>query len=137
MKCPKELEKKLRQLVDLKKHFEYNIEEEITKKVQTDNTDDEFEIIYVKKWMKTHNTVMFRLNNKILHTCFNDHTEVILNSKLREVTYINKRGVKKTHPISEVDKSNNREIAKRIKYIKEILTQIRIGTVDKIHMLAN
>jgi polo-like kinase 1 len=48
--------------------------------------------IYVKKWMRTKHAIMFRLSNKIVQVNFQDHTEILLNSESRLVTYVNKKG---------------------------------------------
>ncbi len=49
-------------------------------------------IVYVKKWMRTKHAIMFRLSNKIVQVSFQDHTEILLNSESRLVTYVNKKG---------------------------------------------
>jgi polo-like kinase 1 len=48
-------------------------------------------IVYVKKWMRTKHAIMFRLSNKIVQVSFQDHTEILLNSESRLVTYVNKK----------------------------------------------
>jgi polo-like kinase 1 len=48
--------------------------------------------VYVKKWMRTKHAIMFRLSNKIVQVNFQDHTEILLNSENRLVTYVNKKG---------------------------------------------
>ena len=48
--------------------------------------------VYVKKWMRTKHAIMFRLSNKIVQVNFQDHTEILLNSESRLVTYVNKKG---------------------------------------------
>ena len=50
------------------------------------------EIVYVKKWMRTKYAVMFWLSNKIVQVNFQDHTEIILSSETKMVTYVNKKG---------------------------------------------
>lgn len=49
-------------------------------------------VVYVKKWMRTKHAIMFRLSNKIVQVSFQDHTEILLNSESRLVTYVNKKG---------------------------------------------
>lgn len=80
--------------------------------------------MYVKKWMRTKHAIMFRLSNKIVQVNFQDHTEIILNSDTREVTYINKKAEKLTYPLSAALESNNAEMSKRLRYTKDILTHI-------------
>ena len=43
---------------------------------------------------------MFRLSNKIVQVNFQDHTEILLNSESRLVTYVNKKGVRSMMPLS-------------------------------------
>jgi len=80
--------------------------------------------IYVKKWMKTKHAVMFRLSNKVVQVNFTDKTELILSSEKKLVTYVNKKGERSQHPLSTAMESSNPEMAKRLKYTKEILTQM-------------
>jgi len=80
--------------------------------------------VYVKKWMRTKHAIMFRLSNKIVQVCFQDHTEIILSSESRVVTYVNKRGERLTYPLSNALESNNNEMTKRLKYTKDILTHM-------------
>lgn len=80
--------------------------------------------IYVKKWMRTKHAIMFRLSNKIVQVNFQDHTEILLNSESRLVTYVNKRGERSTLPLSQALESNNAEMTKRLKYTKDILTHM-------------
>jgi polo-like kinase 1 len=83
-----------------------------------------FNFIYVKKWMRTKHAIMFRLSNKIVQVCFQDHTEIILSSESRVVTYVNKKAERLTYPLSNALESNNSEMTKRLKYTKDILTHM-------------
>ena len=80
--------------------------------------------VYVKKWMRTKHAIMFRLSNKIVQVCFQDHTEIILSSESRVVTYVNKKQERLTYPLSNALESNNSEMTKRLKYTKDILTHM-------------
>ena len=80
--------------------------------------------IYVKKWMRTKHAIMFRLSNKIVQVCFQDHTEIILSSESRVVTYVNKKSERSTYPLASALESNNYEMTKRLKYTKDILTHM-------------
>lgn len=85
------------------------------------------DIVYVKKWVRTKHAVMFRLSNKIVQVNFQDHTEIILSSETRMVTYVNKKGERKSYHLSQAVDNGNLEMSKRLKYTKDILT----------HMLTN
>ncbi len=80
--------------------------------------------IYVKKWLKTKHAIMFRLSNKIVQVNFQDATEIILSSESKVVTYVNKKGERQSYPLSSALDSTNAEMAKRLKYTKEILTRM-------------
>ena len=67
---------------------------------------------------------MFRLSNKIVQVNFQDHTEILLNSENRYVTYVNKKGERQTMPLNQALDSNNAEMTKRLKYTKDILTHM-------------
>ena len=67
---------------------------------------------------------MFRLSNKIVQVNFQDHTEILLNSESRLVTYVNKKGERSTLPLNHALESNNAEMTKRLKYPKDILTHM-------------
>ena len=80
--------------------------------------------VYVKKWMRTKHAIMFRLSNKIVQVSFQDHTEILLNSESRLVTYVNKKGERSTMQLNAALESNNAEMTKRLKYTKDILTHM-------------
>lgn len=55
---------------------------------------------------------------------FKDHTEILLNSESRFVTYVNKKGERSIMPLSQALDSNDAEMTKRLKYTKDILTSM-------------
>ncbi len=71
---------------------------------------------------------MFRLSNKIVQVNFTDKTEIILSSQQKLVTYVNLKGEKSEYPLATALESKNAEMAKRLKYTKEILTHMLQGT---------
>lgn len=81
-------------------------------------------MVYLKKWMKTKHASLLRISNKVVQVAFLDNTEIILASESKQVTYVNKRGERITSPISSAIESDNPELAKRLKYTKEILTMM-------------
>lgn len=74
--------------------------------------------------MRTKHAIMFRLSNKIVQVNFQDHTEILLNSENRLVTYVNKKSERVTLPLNQALESNNAEMTKRLKYTKDILTHM-------------
>jgi polo-like kinase 1 len=127
---PKELQKKVTLLHHFRSYLEGEQNKEVLNDEELNKNDDENKLnnfVYVKKWMRTKHAIMFRLSNKIVQVCFQDHTEIILSSESRVVTYVNKKGERSTYPLSSALDSNNMEMTKRLKYTKDILT----------HMLTN
>ena len=55
---------------------------------------------------------------------FQDHTEILLKSESRLVTYVNKKGERSTLPLNLALESQNAEMTKRLKYTKDILTHM-------------
>jgi polo-like kinase 1 len=84
----------------------------------------EKKMIYLKKWMKTKHASLLRLSNKIVQVAFNDKTEIILSSENKIVTYVNKKGERLEFPIGNALDSSNTEMARRLRYTKEILTHM-------------
>lgn len=82
------------------------------------------DVVYVKKWMRTRHAIMFRLSNKVVQVNFQDHTEIMLSSETKVVTYVNKRGERSTYPLNSAMESANVEMVKRLKYTKDILTHM-------------
>ena len=137
---PKELQKKVTLLQHFKNYLdgENNItstndkkdgneesnKDENTKKEENEKELGEKPYTYVKKWMRTRHAIMFRLSNKIVQVCFQDHTEIILSSESRIVTYVNKKGERSTYPLSTALENSNFEMTKRLKYTKDILTHM-------------
>lgn len=126
-KYPKDFHKKVTLLLHFRSYLEG-----ITAPV-TYYSDDAEEVpvnardppmIYLKKWMKTRHASLLRLSNKIVQVAFSDKTEIILSSESRLVTYVNKKGERTKYPISSALDSDNSEMAKRLKYTKEILTHM-------------
>ena len=88
------------------------------------------DVVYVKKWMRTRHAIMFRLSNKVVQVNFQDHTEIMLSSETKLVTYVNKRGERQTYPLSNAMESSNLEMVKRLKYTKDILTHMLNANVN-------
>jgi len=82
------------------------------------------DVVYVKKWMRTRHAIMFRLSNKVVQVNFQDHTEIMLSSETKMVTYVNKKSERSTYPLSSAMESSNIEMVKRLKYTKDILTHM-------------
>jgi polo-like kinase 1 len=127
---PESLSKK----VTLLKHFRnYLIEQE--KKSDDDgsvldsvnNVASTAPMTYVKKWVRTKHAILFRLSNQTVQIVFYDQTEVLLTPDQRFVTYVDKRRNRSTYYLNDELVGTNPEMAKRLKYAKEILSQLMHG----------
>ena len=136
-KYPDDLEKKVKLLRYFKSYLdgEQNMQKtDIPENKQVEDPNDDKSkknFAYVKKWMRTKHAIMFRLSNKIVQVCFQDHTEIILSSESRVVTYCNKKGDRSSYPLSSALESNNYEMTKRLKYTKDILTHMLTGSTQQ------
>mmetsp|Transcript_35402 Transcript_35402/g.105208 ORF Transcript_35402/g.105208 Transcript_35402/m.105208 type:complete len:985 (-) Transcript_35402:188-3142(-) len=79
---------------------------------------------FVKKWTRNKHAIMFQLSNKIVQVVFFDRTEAVLSSKAHAVTYVDKRGQVMTYPLSNVLEVPSPELAKRLRYTKDILVNM-------------
>ena len=113
---PKEMQKK----VTLLQHFRKHLMIEKCGEVE----EREKEMIYVKKWMVTDHAIIFRMSNKVVQVCFLDKSELILCSESKIVTYVDRAGISSVYPLSTAMETQNREMAKRLRYTKEILTSM-------------
>jgi len=79
---------------------------------------------YVKKWTRNKHAIMFQLSNKTAQIVFFDKTEAVLSSKSHMVTYFDKKGQVCSYPLSNVLDVPNPELAKRLRYTKDILVNL-------------
>jgi polo-like kinase 1 len=130
---PEDLQKK----VTLLKHFRnYLIEQQ--RKTGEDDYDEcmmspsgrsrrNSTLVYLKKWVRTKHAIFFRLSDSTVQIVFYDHTEVLLTSDERHITYVDKNRNRNTYYLTDELVGCNPEIAKRLKYTKEILEQLVSG----------
>eukprot|EP00357_Protocruzia_adherens_P032235 CAMPEP_0115018538 /NCGR_PEP_ID=MMETSP0216-20121206/28876_1 /TAXON_ID=223996 /ORGANISM="Protocruzia adherens, Strain Boccale" /LENGTH=581 /DNA_ID=CAMNT_0002389773 /DNA_START=88 /DNA_END=1830 /DNA_ORIENTATION=- len=113
---PKELQKKVTLLQHFRSYLEgtsKNGKDEPGEKEEIKPASTSNQFVYIKKWMRTRHAIMFRLSNKIVQVNFQDHTEIILSSESRLVTYVNKKGERSTHPLNSAIDSPHQEMSKR------------------------
>lgn len=124
---PKSLSKKVTLLV----HFRSYLED--YKQTLANPDDNAVEVprnlrkepmVYLRKVMKTKNAQLMRLSNKVVQVVFSDKTEIILSSESKMVTYVDKQGERLKYPINTALDMPNPQMAKRLKYTKEILTHM-------------
>ena len=118
--------KELNKKVTLLNHFKKYLLEEENENIQTNEkyNINEKNYVYVKKWMRTKQAILFRLSNKIIQVCFLDTTEIILKNDTKQITYINKKNERKNYSYNSALESEDHEMNKRLKYTKEMLAHI-------------
>jgi len=80
---------------------------------------------YLKKWVRTKHAILFRLSNKTVQVVFYDHTEILLSSEGRVVTYVDKRHDRTSYHLEDIMLSTQHaDIKKRLKYVEGILHQL-------------
>lgn len=121
---PKEMQKKVTLLQHFRSYLESDSRQETALLDQQASPDVP---VYIKKWMRTRHAILFRLTNKIVQVNFQDHTEIILSSETKTVTYVNKVGERSNYPLQTALESSNAEMSKRLKYTKDILSQMVSG----------
>lgn len=129
--APSSLNKK----VTLLKHFRSYLLEQYNKRTSPPAEErlamaagsSSSDMVFVKKWVRTRHAVLFRLSNRTVQVNFFDHTSIVLSSEARIVTYTNKHSVRSTHALSTEMTGSRPDIAKRLKYTKDILYQLITG----------
>ena len=85
------------------------------------------QLVYLKKWVRTKHAIFFRLSDQTVQIVFYDHTEVLLTPDERHITYVDKQRNRNTYFLTDELIGCNAEIAKRVRYTKEILQQLVSG----------
>jgi polo-like kinase 1 len=111
---PIELKKKIALLEHFKKYLE------IDKIIPTDPAD----VVYIRRWIATEYSIIFRLSNKVVQMQFTDKSEIILCNTTKTVAFVNKLGVMSIHPLKNALESNNKELTKRLSYAAEIIANM-------------
>ena len=89
-----------------------------------DSVDFEVELPYVKKWVRTRHAILFRLSNKTVQVVFFDKSEILLASEARIVCFVSKEGVRCEYTLESVFRNGRSDIAKRLKYTKDIMSRL-------------
>jgi len=95
-----------------------------TKRAMEGNDINEQNMVFLKKWVRTRHAILFRLSNRTVQVVFFDKSEVLLSSEAKIVTYVNKVGERTEHTLGEVLSTGRADIAKRLKYTKDILYRL-------------
>jgi polo-like kinase 1 len=109
---PPDLQKKVTLLMHFRKHLSVDDKVDFVEQPLT----------IVKKWLCTSHAMIFRLSNKVVQVHFQDKSELMLCSSNKQAVYINKKSEINVYPLATAMESPNKEMSKRLKYTKEILT---------------
>jgi len=97
--------------------------EERRQDVEDDGSEQQ-PMVYMKKWIKTKHAMLFRLSNGTVQVLFHDMTEVLISSEGNLITYVDKEKNRFVHSIAEIANKQCADISRRLKYAKEILSQL-------------
>ncbi len=128
----------LKKKVTLLQHFRNYLSEQQKKAEDTEKTQPltsdstkspaAEDMIYMKKWIKTKHAMLFRLSNDTVQVQFNDETQVLISSNGNLITFVDKEKNRTLYSISDIANNQQTDVSKRLKYAKEILSQLITGT---------
>lgn len=81
-------------------------------------------MVFMKKWIKTKHAMLFRLSNGTIQVLFYDMTEVLISSEGKLITFVDKDKNRFVHSTAEVANKQLGDVSRRLKYAKEILSQL-------------
>ena len=58
------------------------------------------ESVYIKKWLRSEDAILFKLSNKVTQTKFNDGSEILIDTVKNLVIFVNEQGLRKSMPLS-------------------------------------
>ena len=85
---------------------------------------DIFNYVFVTRWLKTKNCILFKLTNKSVQAHFFDESEIFLYSETKLVTYKDTKGKISCYKLQIALNSDNKEMKTRLKYVKLLLIQL-------------
>jgi hypothetical protein len=81
-------------------------------------------MVFMKKWIKTKHAMLFRLSNGTVQVLFYDMTEVLISSEGKLITFVDKDKNRFVHSTAEIANKQQGDVSRRLKYAKEILSQL-------------
>jgi len=104
-----------------KKQLKNNID---NKNVNNDNSEKSSGIVFVKKWVKTNHSMLFRFNNKNVQINFSDGTQLLFYSNCQNIMYMDKSKQIMNFTIDEALKTSKKDLKKRIKYTQDVMKHV-------------
>ncbi|KAL3802357.1 hypothetical protein HJC23_007182 [Cyclotella cryptica] len=115
-------------LLEQQKRAEENGEIEQMVNFEERHTTDDSALVYMKKWIRTKHAMLFRLSNGTVQVLFYDLTEVLISSEGKLITFVDKEKNRFVHTIADVANKQQNDVQRRLKYAKEILSQLISGS---------
>jgi polo-like kinase 1 len=80
-------------------------------------------VVFLKKFIKTQQAILFRLSNKLIQIFFSDKSELILSTKglMNMAFYKSKTNEEVSDLIENIMNSDNEDLIKKIRYAKNLL----------------
>jgi len=88
---------------------------------------DNYDLVHLKKWVRTRHAIFFRLSDGTVQVIFFDQTEVLLSSDISKLTYVDKSRDRRYMSLSLNVLKSYPDVTKRLKYTKDILYQLVYG----------
>ena len=76
---------------------------------------------YIKKWLSTSVAIIFRLSNRSVHVIFQDKSELLILGDKKHIIFLEDLE-QKIYPVGRVSETGNKELIKKMRFTKEILT---------------
>ena len=112
----KDFPENLKKKVTLLEHFKKHLQSESKPQECKSN------LVYLKKWLSTSHAMFFRLSNRVVQVAFLDKSELLLCSDKKIVIFVDKKGLISEHNLATAMESPDKELTKRLRYSKEVLT---------------
>lgn len=107
-------------------HKKITILQHFNKHLKADKVYSDMGNVFVKKWLSNSVATIFRLSNRNVHVVFHDKIEILVQGQKKEIVYF-EDNVQSSYLAKQVPESGNKELVKRMRFVKEILT----GMVNK------
>ncbi|KAJ3127555.1 Cell cycle serine/threonine-protein kinase cdc5/MSD2 [Physocladia obscura] len=114
----------LKKKVTLLNHFGGYMKENLFKSVDAGLSSRSSDLIFLTKYLRAKNGVIFRLSNQVVQINFFDHTKLVLSQNGTIITYINKGREARTKRLETFLASGDKEVVDRISYAKDTLQQM-------------
>lgn len=96
----------------------------VAKLRDTKNSKQNNGLVYIRKWIKSEQAVVFQFSSGVFQVSFNDKTQLRISENGKTVTCVNPAGQVEEMSIAAACSRSRPNLAKRIKYTAEVLNQM-------------